>query len=129
LKVLKEKGHPIIQQLLRDFSGAQAPDDANLVVTFAPGRARDLPLFLSWLPIFSRTYYAGRHHVLAHPRLAPDVGEAEEGERGTIRLRMVSPVWPVAAEIDDRRPAAFWPSGYPSRMLLFSLSWSSGIVE
>jgi len=26
-------------------------------------------------------------------------------------------------------PAAFWPSGYPSRMLLFSLSWSSGIVE
>jgi microcin C transport system substrate-binding protein len=60
LKVLKEKGHPIIQQLLRDFSGAQAPDDANLVVTFAPGRARDLPLFLSWLPIFSRTYYAGR---------------------------------------------------------------------
>src|SRR5208337_2736359 len=43
------------------------------------------------------------HHVLAHPRLAPDVGKAEEGERGTIRLRMVSPVWPVAAEIDEAR--------------------------
>jgi hypothetical protein len=27
------------------------------------------------------------------PRLAPDVGEAEEGERGTSRLRMVSPIW------------------------------------
>src|SRR5580704_14633034 len=26
------------------------------------------------------------HHILACPRLAPDVGEAEEGERGTIRL-------------------------------------------
>ena len=33
------------------------------------------------------------HHFLACPRLAPDVGEAEEGERGTIRLRMVSPIW------------------------------------
>src|SRR6516225_4895982 len=56
LQVLKEKGHPIVQQLLRDFSGAQPPDDQNVVVTFAAGHARDLPMFLSWLPIFSRTY-------------------------------------------------------------------------
>src|ERR1700747_1517791 len=35
------------------------------------------------------------HHILACPRLAPRVGKAEEGERGTIRLRMVSPIWPV----------------------------------
>src|SRR5271163_3934484 len=41
------------------------------------------------------------HHFLACPRLAPDVGEAEEGERGTIRLRMVSPIWSVVAEIDE----------------------------
>jgi hypothetical protein len=27
------------------------------------------------------------HHILACPRLAPRVGKAEEGERGTIRLR------------------------------------------
>jgi microcin C transport system substrate-binding protein len=60
LKVLKEKGHPIVQQLLRDFAGAQAPDDASVVVSFASGHARDLPLFVSWLPIFSRAYYAGR---------------------------------------------------------------------
>jgi microcin C transport system substrate-binding protein len=60
LQVLKEKGHPIIQQLLRDFAGAQAPDDASVVVGFAAGHARDLPLFVSWLPIFSRAYYAGR---------------------------------------------------------------------
>jgi hypothetical protein len=37
------------------------------------------------------------------PRLARDVGEAEEGERGTIRLRMVSPIWPVVAEINEAR--------------------------
>src|SRR5262245_9214368 len=60
LKVLKEKGHPIVQQLLRDFAGAQAPDEASVIVSFAPGHARDLPLFVSWLPIFSRAYYAGR---------------------------------------------------------------------
>jgi microcin C transport system substrate-binding protein len=60
LQVLKEKGHPIVQQLLRDFAGAQAADDATVVVTFKAGRARDLPLFLAWLPIFSRTYYAAR---------------------------------------------------------------------
>ena len=54
LQVLKEKGHPIVQQLLRDFSGAQAANDATVVVTFKAGRARDLPLFLAWLPIFSR---------------------------------------------------------------------------
>src|SRR5471030_1846418 len=43
------------------------------------------------------------HHILARPRLAPNVGEAEEGERGTIRLRMVSPIWPVVAEINEAR--------------------------
>jgi microcin C transport system substrate-binding protein len=72
LKVLKEKGHPIVQQLLRDFAGAQAPDDASVVVSFAPGHARDLPLFLSWLPIFSRAYYAG--HPFEETSLEPPLG-------------------------------------------------------
>src|ERR1700757_2302352 len=43
------------------------------------------------------------HHILACPRLAPYVGKAKEGERGTIRLRMVSPIWPVVAEINEAR--------------------------
>jgi microcin C transport system substrate-binding protein len=60
LKILKEKGHPIAQQLLRDFAGAEATDDAAVVVTFAPNRARDVPLFVASLPIFSRTYYSSR---------------------------------------------------------------------
>jgi hypothetical protein len=30
-------------------------------------------------------------------------GKAEEGERGTIRLRMVSPTWPIVAEINEAR--------------------------
>ena len=60
LTTLKAKGHPIIRQFLRDFEGAQAADAATLVVRFADKRARDVPLFLATLPIFSRAYYAGR---------------------------------------------------------------------
>jgi microcin C transport system substrate-binding protein len=72
LQVLKEKGHPIVQQLLRDFAGAQAPDDASVVVSLAAGHARDLPLFVSWLPIFSRAYYAG--HPFEETTLEPPLG-------------------------------------------------------
>src|SRR5262249_61779427 len=60
LKVLKEKGHPIAQQLLCDFGGAEAPDDATVVTRFASHRARDVPLFVAGVPIFSRSYYAAR---------------------------------------------------------------------
>jgi microcin C transport system substrate-binding protein len=60
LKILKEKGHPIAQQLLRDFVGAEAADDATVVANFAPNRARDVPLFAAALPIFSRDYYSKR---------------------------------------------------------------------
>jgi microcin C transport system substrate-binding protein len=57
LTTLKDKGHPIITQLLRDFAGAEAADDRTVVVRFAPKRARDVPLFVASLPIFSRAYY------------------------------------------------------------------------
>ncbi|MBN8959401.1 MAG: ABC transporter substrate-binding protein [Rhizobiales bacterium] len=60
LATLKEKGHPIIAQLLRDLEGAEAVNDATVLVRFAPKRARDVPLFAASLPIFSRTFYAGR---------------------------------------------------------------------
>jgi microcin C transport system substrate-binding protein len=57
LTILKAKGHPLITQLLRDFTGAKAADDGSVVATFAPNRARDVPLFVAGLPIFSRAYY------------------------------------------------------------------------
>jgi microcin C transport system substrate-binding protein len=57
LTTLKEKGHPNISQLMRDFAGAEAADDRTVVVRFAPKRARDVPLFIAGLPIFSRAYY------------------------------------------------------------------------
>ncbi|MBR0691860.1 extracellular solute-binding protein [Bradyrhizobium lablabi] len=60
LNTLKEKGHPLIVVQMRDFVKAEALDDATVVVTFAPNRARDVPLYVAGLPIFSKAYYATR---------------------------------------------------------------------
>jgi microcin C transport system substrate-binding protein len=60
LMTLKEKGHPIILQMLRDMVGAEAADSSTVIVRFAPKRAHDVPLFVAGLPIFSREYYANR---------------------------------------------------------------------
>jgi microcin C transport system substrate-binding protein len=60
LKTLKEKGHPILQQLLRDLVDAEAPDDATVLVRLAPERGRDVPLLAASLPIFSRSHYSKR---------------------------------------------------------------------
>jgi microcin C transport system substrate-binding protein len=60
LNTLKEKGHPLIVVQLRDFVNAKALDDATVAVTFAPKRARDVPLYVASLPIFSNAYYATR---------------------------------------------------------------------
>ena len=58
LATLKEQGHPIITQSMRDFKSAQAIDERTVVVRFAEKRARDVPLFVAGLPIFSKAYYA-----------------------------------------------------------------------
>ena len=58
LTTLKERGHPIITQLLRDLAGAEAIDDRILVAKFGAKRGRDVPLFVAALPIFSRAFYA-----------------------------------------------------------------------
>jgi microcin C transport system substrate-binding protein len=57
LTLLKEKGHPIIQQSMRDVEGAEAIDAHIVVVRFREKRGRDVPLFVAGLPIFSRAYY------------------------------------------------------------------------
>jgi microcin C transport system substrate-binding protein len=60
LTTLKEKGHPLIVVQLRDMAKAEALDDATLVVTFSAKRARDVPLYVAGLPIFSKAYYSER---------------------------------------------------------------------
>jgi microcin C transport system substrate-binding protein len=72
LKTLKEKGHPIAQQMLREFVGAEATDDATVVLRFAPKRGRDVPLFAASLPILSRDYYS--KHPFDETTLKPPLG-------------------------------------------------------
>jgi microcin C transport system substrate-binding protein len=60
LTVLKEKGHPVIHQRLLEVTAVETEDDHTLVVSFAAKRARDVPLFVATLPIFSRAYYGSR---------------------------------------------------------------------
>jgi len=60
LNILKEKGHPVIVSVLRDFEGAEAPDDLTVIARFKAKRARDVPLTVAGLPIFSRAYYSNR---------------------------------------------------------------------
>jgi len=45
LNLLKNKGHPIITQQMRDVTAVEAVDDVTLIVKFAKGRGRDVPLF------------------------------------------------------------------------------------
>ena len=59
--ILKEKGHPIIRQLMRDVEAVTAEGETTVVVKFAPKRGREIPLFVAGLPIFSRAYYANRN--------------------------------------------------------------------
>lgn len=58
--ILKEKGHPLVITQMRDMVKAEALDDATLIVTFAEKRARDVPLFVATMPIFSKAYYTTR---------------------------------------------------------------------
>jgi microcin C transport system substrate-binding protein len=60
LTTLKQHGHPLIHQRLLELEGAEAEDDSTLVVRFAEKHARDLPLFVGSLPLFSRAFYANR---------------------------------------------------------------------
>jgi microcin C transport system substrate-binding protein len=60
MMTLKEKGHPLLRIVLRDLAGAEADGDKAVLVRFAPGRSRDLPLTVAGLPILSRAWYANR---------------------------------------------------------------------
>jgi microcin C transport system substrate-binding protein len=58
LDTLKEKGHPIYHQMLRDVVKAEALDPQTVRYTLQGNLVRDLPLTVAELPIFSKAYYA-----------------------------------------------------------------------
>lgn len=56
--LLKEKGHPLISQNLRELADVQAHGARVVEITFTGNQTRDLPLFIAAvLPIFSKRYY------------------------------------------------------------------------
>jgi microcin C transport system substrate-binding protein len=72
LLLLKTKGHPTIAQSLGQLEGADAPDEATLILRFAKGRSRDLPLLVASLPIFSQAFYSANNFEDA--TLTPPLG-------------------------------------------------------
>src|ERR1700686_2804535 len=101
------------------------------------GLSRDRLMPFAPRPVRNRRQRAGETvlcrylppHILACPRLAPDVGEAEEGERATIRLRMVSPIWSVVAEIDEARLVGMECESVPCKAFTQNAKDPLGIEE
>src|SRR5262249_26119273 len=100
-KILKESGHPNITQLLRDFDGAEAVDDATVELKFKPGRARDVPLFAASLPIFSRAYYSARRFAESSLDVPLGSGPYSVGKFDAGRY------------IEYKRVADWWGAGVP----------------
>src|SRR6516162_9786472 len=60
LNVLKEKGHPIYAQLLKEVEAANAEGDDIVHVRFIEGRSRDAHLIVIGMPVFSAAWWSGR---------------------------------------------------------------------
>ena len=96
LNILRSKGHPVIAQTLRDLQSAEAEADDVLVLRFAPGRARDLPLFAAGQPIFSKAYYAKRDFeaTTLEPPLGSSAYKIDSLEQGRfIAYKRVPDYW------------------------------------
>ncbi|MEA2983997.1 MAG: microcin transport system substrate-binding protein [Alphaproteobacteria bacterium] len=104
LTTLKQKGHPIIQQLTRDMVGSEAEGDDTVVVRFAPKRGRDVPLFVATLPIFSRAYYAVKN--FEESTLEPPLGS------GPYKVGRFE----VGRYIEYERVKDWWGAELPARL-------------
>ncbi len=60
LNVLKEKGHPIYAQLLKEVESAAPEGDDVVHVRFVKGRSRDAHLIVVGMPVFSAAWWKDR---------------------------------------------------------------------
>jgi microcin C transport system substrate-binding protein len=72
LNVLKEKGHPIYAQLLKEVESANPEGDDIVHVRFVEGRSRDAHLIVVGMPVFSAAWWSGRDFTAA--TLDPPLG-------------------------------------------------------
>ncbi|HVI29649.1 extracellular solute-binding protein [Hansschlegelia sp.] len=96
LETLKQKGHPLVAQAIRDLQAVEVEAEDSVVLRLAPSRTRDLPLTLAALPIFSSKYYAGKPFDAAtlEPPLGSGpyrVGRFEQGR--FIEFERVADYW------------------------------------
>lgn len=70
--LLKTKGHPAISQSLRLVETAFARGLHEVEIRFQPGHARDLPMMVAGLPIFSKAYYTANDFEAA--TMTPPLG-------------------------------------------------------
>lgn len=101
LLMLKLKGHPIIAQNLRDMTSVTADGDEVVVIRFAAKRARDVPLFVAVLPIFSKAYYTKK--PFDESTLEPPLGS------GPYRIGRFEP----GRFIEYERVADYWGKDLP----------------
>src|SRR5574337_478745 len=65
LNILKEKGHPIYAQLLKEVDSAVAEGEDVVHVRFVEGRSRDAHLIVVGMPVFSAAWWKGRDFTAA----------------------------------------------------------------
>ncbi len=65
LNILKEKGHPVYAQLLKEVESAAAEGDQVVHVRFVKNRSRDAHLIVVGMPVFSAAWWKGRDFAAA----------------------------------------------------------------
>ena len=72
LTTLRDKGHPIIRQLLRDLESVSAEADDVVLVKLREGFGRDSILNIAGQPVLSAAYYTA--HPFDHAGMEPPLG-------------------------------------------------------
>jgi microcin C transport system substrate-binding protein len=65
LNVLKDQGHPVYAQLLKEVESANPEGDDVAHVRFVKGRSRDAHLIVVGMPVFSAAWWKGRDFTAA----------------------------------------------------------------
>ena len=65
LNILKENGHPVYAQLLKEVESAAAEGDQVVHVRFVKNRSRDAHLIVVGMPVFSAAWWKGRDFAAA----------------------------------------------------------------
>ncbi len=102
LTILKEQGHPIIAQTIREMTAAEASAPDTVVVRFSGKQSRQLVMVIATLPIFSKAFYATR--AFDASTLEPPLGS------GPYRIGRFEP----GRFIEYDRVADWWAADLPT---------------